>query len=87
MWYYVVSKHLKNMYRRSYMKSTQKFKNAGFIVLSFAIVSIILAFTVFSEKDWYGKNDLILFSWVLVCFLLFYRYHYSLLGLVLKLLK
>ena len=69
------------------MKSTQKFKNAGFIVLSFAIVSVILAFTVFSKKDWYGKNDLILFSWVLVCFLLFYRYHYSLLGLVLKLLK
>ncbi|HHT98799.1 MAG TPA: hypothetical protein GXZ79_01800 [Acholeplasma sp.] len=32
------------------MKSTQKFKNAGFIVLSFALVSVILAFTVFSKK-------------------------------------
>lgn len=38
------------------MKNTQKFKNAGFIVLSFAIVSVILAFTVFSKKDWYGKR-------------------------------
>jgi hypothetical protein len=59
------------------MKSTQKFKNAGFIVLSFAIVSVILAFTVFSEKDWYGKRpDFVflgigMFSFVLSLPLLF----------------